>query len=79
MDINQVIVTKTATCVTPTKQNNPDAKCTITPSLVIAKAVETVAISSHVRDRRVPLDKIQRMKERKERLGLVQKRAPGRL
>ena len=78
LDIDQVIVTSTATCVTPTKQTKPDPKCTITPTLVSAKALETGKKVRYIKDRRVPLDKTQRIKERKERLGLMQKRAPGR-
>ncbi len=43
-----------------------------------AKALETGAKARHVKDRRVPFDRTQRIKERKERLALVQKRAPGK-
>ena len=71
-------MTSTATCVTPTKQKHPDPKCTITPTLVTAKALETGKKVRHVKDRRVPFGRAQRIKERKERLGLVEKRAPGR-
>lgn len=81
VEISQVITTKTATCVLPTKQPYPDPTCTITPSLVVAAALETNTSSKirRVIDRHVPLDQAQRIKERNERLGHLQKRAPGKL
>ena len=80
VEISQVISTKTATCVLPTKQPNPDPTCTITPSLVVAAALETNTSAKirRVLDRHVPLDRAQRIKERNERLGHLQKRAPGK-
>lgn len=79
--ISQIVQTKTASCVLPTKQSNPDPTCTITPSLVVAAALQTSASAKfrRVLDRRVPFDRAQRIKERKERLARLQKRAPGRV
>ena len=69
-------MTSTATCIIPTKQTSPDPPCTITPSLVTAAALETPASAKM---RRVPVDRAQRIQERKERLGALRKRAPGRM
>lgn len=69
-------MTSTATCITPTKQKSPDPTCTITPTVVTAAAFETPA-SAKVR--RAPVNRAQRIQERKERLGGLQKRAEGRI
>lgn len=69
-------MTSTATCITPTKQTTPDPTCTITPSLATAAASETPASA---KIRRVPVDRGQRIQERKEHLGVLQKRSPGRI
>lgn len=76
ISISQVVVMSTATCITPTKQTTPDPTCTITPSLATAAALETPA---YAKIRRVPVDRAQRIQERKERLGVLQKRSPGRV
>ncbi|MCJ1426818.1 hypothetical protein MMC29_004721 [Sticta canariensis] len=71
--ISQVVVTSTATCITPTKQKSPDPTCTTGPCLAAAAPLETPASAKF---RRLAIDRAQRIQERKERLGEMQKRSP---
>ena len=73
--------TKTASCHVPRRQQHPDPKCRITPTLVSAAALQTSQAKGRfrrVKDRSVPADRAQRIAERKARLarGELQKRAP---
>lgn len=79
LSVVQTTKTKTATCSIPAKQSNPDPTCKITPTLVSAAALSTGSSAKfrRVLDRRVPVDREQRIKERKQRLAKLQKRAPG--
>lgn len=80
VSIFQVVQTQTASCVLPTKPTKHDPTCTIRPSLVHAAALETASAAKfrRVLDRPVPLDRALRIRERKERLAKLQKRAPGK-
>jgi len=79
--------TYTASCHVPKRQQHPDPKCTITPTLVSAAALSTSSAnkkhkkvrggSRRIIDREVSLDREQRIAERKARLGAgLEKRSP---
>lgn len=75
-----LVKTHTATCSVPKKQATPDPTCSITPTLMSAAALQTASSAKFRRlDRRVPLDRAQRIAERKARLAErseLEKRAP---
>lgn len=82
--ISVVTVVKTASCTVPSKASTVDPTCTITPTLVTAAALET-ATTAAARFRRmpearaVPLNRDERIAERKARLAekrALNKRAP---
>lgn len=74
------LITKihTATCSIPPVQPTRDPTCSITPTLVTAAALSTSGSKLRF-DRRVPLDRAERIAERKARLDAaapLKKRAP---
>ncbi|GAB7340216.1 hypothetical protein MBLNU457_6682t1 [Dothideomycetes sp. NU457] len=73
----------TATCRLPKRQQHPDPKCSITPTLISAAALSTSSSNKKAKkfrggkrvvDREVSLDREQRIAERKARL--LHKRSP---
>ena len=77
-----IVQTHTASCHVPMRQQHPDPKCTFTPTLIKAAALETSASKAHARDvagRSVPLDREVRIAERKAALAeraVLEKRSP---
>ena len=78
-DIVKSTVTHTASCDHPRRPSRNDPTCSFTPTLVTAAALEPTANSFRLRDRHVPVDREERVRQRKERLQelhSLQKRAP---
>lgn len=78
-DIVKSTVTHTASCDQPRRPSRNDPTCSFTPTLVTAAALEPTASSLRLRDRSVPIDREERIRERKERLRKfhpLEKRAP---
>ena len=79
VDIVKSTVTHTASCNQPRRPSRNDPTCSFTPTLVTAAALEPTANSFRLRDRHVPADREERIRERNERLRKLhplEKRAP---